>query len=110
MEQKFYFGKDIAQTQPDKGVMRKILAHSPTMMMVEIDFEKDAIGTTHTHPHEQMTYIISGKFRFTNDGETQDVGPGDSIRFAPGVAHGTVCLEPGRLVDVFTPCREDFLA
>ena len=26
-----------------------------------------------------------------------------------GVEHGTVCLEAGKLVDVFSPKREDFL-
>lgn len=27
----------------------------------------------------------------------------------PNAVHGTVCLEAGKLVDVFAPMREDFL-
>ena len=37
------------------------------------------------------------------------VGPGDSLVFEPNQPHGTLCLETGILVDVFTPMREDFL-
>lgn len=108
-DEKFIFGKDVSPKSVGEGLTRKILAHSDTMMMVEMDFEAGSIGTPHVHPHEQMTYILSGEFRFTNDGETRDVGPGDSLRFAPGTEHGTVCLQAGSLIDIFTPCREDFL-
>lgn len=109
MSQKFVFGEDITSEQIGEGLSRKILAYSDNIMLVEMYFKAGGIGTPHTHPHEQVTYIMSGKFRFTNGGETRDVGPGDSLFFAPGVEHGTVCLEDGSLVDVFTPCREDFL-
>ncbi len=27
----------------------------------------------------------------------------------PGAEHGTVCLEAGKLVDVFQPIRDDFI-
>ena len=109
MDGKFFFGKDIGPTQLDALTSRKILAYSETIMMVEIQFKAGAVGAMHAHPHEQATYIVSGRFRFTNDGETREVVAGASIRFASGVEHGTVCLEDGCLVDVFTPCREDFL-
>lgn len=109
MADKFVFGRDVAAEQVGEGVSRKVLAHSDNMMVVEIHFQQGGIGTPHTHPHEQVTYIISGKFRFTNDGETKDVGPGDTLRFEPNTEHGTLCLEEGYLVDIFTPSRQDFL-
>ena len=109
MNEPFVLGKDVMETPAGEGVLRKVLAHSPGIMMVQIDFAQGAIGASHAHPHEQVTYIISGRFQFTNGGEEWEVGPGDSLYFAPGVQHGTVCVEAGRLLDVFTPCREDFL-
>lgn len=109
MPNPFVFGRDVSETKVAEGALRKILAHAPNLMLVEMTFSAGAIGTTHTHPHEQATYILSGRFRFTNDGETREVGAGDSLYFAPGAVHGTVCLEGGQLLDVFTPCREDFL-
>lgn len=109
MPEKFIFGTDTANTKIAEGVLRKVLAHAPNLMLVEMTFSAGATGAAHTHPHEQATYILSGRFRFTNAGETREVGPGDSLYFAPGAEHGTVCLQDGQLLDVFTPCREDFL-
>lgn len=109
MQNKFVFHDDIAPVQVAEGAVRRVLAHSDALMAVEMYFEAGVVGAAHTHPHDQVTYIISGVFAFTNDGETKEVRAGDSLRFAPGTLHGTVCLEKGCLLDVFTPCREDFL-
>lgn len=109
MDKKFVFGKDVAAQAVAPGATRKILAHAENIMVVDMHFEAGSVGATHMHPHEQVTYIISGRFRFTNGDETREVGAGDSLYFAPDVPHGTECLEAGHLIDVFTPCRKDFL-
>lgn len=106
---KFQGADEIAFQPADPGVMRKVRAHTDRLMMLELVFEKGAVGATHTHEHDQQTYILEGRFAFTNDGETREVGPGDVVCFASGVQHGTVCLEAGRIIDVFSPCRKDFL-
>lgn len=93
-----------------KGVTRRILAHGGTMMAVEVTFEQDAVGPLHHHPHEQLTYVLSGRFAFTIDGVTKEVSAGDTLYKAPNIVHGCVCLEAGVLLDTFTPQREDFLA
>ncbi|EJL87050.1 cupin domain-containing protein [Pantoea sp. GM01] len=92
------------------GVTRRVLAHGGSMMAVEVTFAQDAIGPLHHHPHEQLTYVLSGRFAFTIDGKTQEVGAGDTLYKAPNIVHGCVCLEAGVLLDTFTPQREDFLA
>ena len=78
-------------------------------MVCELHFQKGAVGNLHSHPHEQCTYIISGKFEFNINGVKKILGPGDSTYKEPGVVHGAVCLEEGMLIDIFTPAREDFL-
>ncbi|MDR0928266.1 MAG: cupin domain-containing protein [Oscillospiraceae bacterium] len=106
---KFCFNKDVMPTSAGEGAQRKVLAHAPNLMVVEMKFESGAVGAMHSHPHEQATYIVSGSFSFTNDGETHEVRAGDSLSFAPNVVHGVACIEAGCVIDVFTPCREDFL-
>lgn len=91
------------------GVMRQILGYDGRVMLVKVKFEKGAVGTAHTHPHTQTTYVASGKFEFTVGDEIKVVGPGDGIYMAPDVLHGCVCIEPGVLVDCFAPMRADFL-
>ena len=42
-------------------------------------------------------------------GEKVIVEPGDGLYIEPNMLHGALCLEPGILIDVFSPMREDFL-
>ena len=98
----------IVTTGPD--VTRQVLADHPDLMVVAFRFDRDgAEGALHDHPHVQSTFVHSGRFRFTVDGAITDVGPGDSFVVPSGASHGCVCLEPGMLIDSFTPRRDDFL-
>lgn len=91
------------------GVGRRILSHGKDMMAVEVSFEKGAVGALHTHPHVQISYVLEGKFEAEIDGKKTVIGVGDTYYTEPDVPHGVVCLEAGRLLDIFTPEREDFL-
>ncbi|CAH8242792.1 cupin domain-containing protein [Vibrio sp. SA48] len=105
----FVLNKDIPLEDLGAGISRKILAHSDNMMAVEVHFEKGAIGTMHNHPHEQLTYVLSGEFEFTIGEETKIVKAGDTMYKKPEIMHGCRCLEAGILIDNFTPMRKDFL-
>ena len=91
------------------GTERRILAYNDSLMGVEVGFEAGAVGAPHTHPHTQMSYVLSGSFRYSVEEESVVLNPGDSIVVPAGLTHGTVCLEKGVLLDVFTPKRDDFL-
>lgn len=105
----FRFHNETTLDDLGNGVSRRILAHDGKMMAVEVHFEAGAIGPMHNHPHEQLTYVLSGEFEFTIGEETHRVGPGDTLYKKPHVMHGCVCLKAGTLLDTFTPVREDFL-
>jgi len=91
------------------GLSRKLGAFNDNLMVVEVHFEAGTTAPLHHHVHEQITYVISGKFEFTVGDETYIVGAGDSLYKQPNIVHGATCLESGMLLDVFTPHREDFL-
>ncbi|RUS59541.1 cupin domain-containing protein [Pseudorhodobacter sp. E13] len=96
--------------QTGENVTRQVLADHPDLMVVAFSFGAvGAVGALHNHPHVQSTYVQSGRFRFSVDGTETEVGPGDSFVVPSNAVHGCVCLEPGRLVDCFTPRRDDFL-
>ncbi len=91
-------------------VSRQVLSDHPDLMVVAFRFDAEgAVGDPHNHPHVQSTYVESGRFRFTLGDEVREVGPGDSFVIPSNLTHGCVCLEPGMLVDCFTPRRDDFL-
>ena len=97
----------VVETGP--GATRQVLAEAPELMVVRFSFEAGAEGALHSHPHVQSTYVASGRFRFSVDGKTFEVGPGDSFVIPSDAVHGALCLEPGQLIDCFTPRRDDFL-
>ena len=97
----------VIETAP--GCMRQVLADSPELMVVAFTFAKGGEGARHNHPHIQSTYCESGRFRFFIDDRPFEIGPGDSFVIPSLAFHGCTCLEAGRLIDTFTPRRDDFL-
>lgn len=86
-----------------------ILEYDDKTMLVEVSFKEGETGEVHSHPHTQFTYITEGKFEFEKDKEKFLVTKGDSLYFEPYCEHGVICLNEGKLLDVFSPIREDFL-
>jgi len=110
MDKSFFPDSELLTEVLDPGkVSRKVRAHGGKIMMVEVSFAKGGVGAEHDHPHDQATYCLAGSFRFTVGGETRILRPGDTVFVPGGARHGTVCEAEGRLLDVFTPQREDFL-
>ena len=93
---------------PEPGLRRQVMSYSPTMMLVRHTMKKGWVGARHSHPHEQMVYIVSGRIRFEYPGEVFEVGPGDSFLVPGNVEHQASALEDCEVLDIFTPMREDY--
>jgi quercetin dioxygenase-like cupin family protein len=102
--------EDIKAKDLGGGVTRKVLTYSEKLMACELTFEKGSVGALHSHPHEQIGYVISGSFEVEEKGAGKRiVRAGDTYLIAPNVEHGVVALEKSKLLDVFTPMRKDFI-
>lgn len=82
------------------------------LMLSLVNLEPGSIVPEHSHPHEQMGMMISGRAEFTIGGVTRVLGPGDAWRIPGHVLHKVRTLDEGPAValDVFHPVREDYLA
>ena len=106
----FVENKDVPVTDLGGGVTRKILSYSPNLMVVELHFEPGSKGAPHSHPHEQIGYIISGKLIYKEEGEEDKLlSTGDTYYVKTNAVHGIDVLEETKLLDIFTPMREDFV-
>ncbi|WP_117234908.1 cupin domain-containing protein [Vibrio maerlii] len=105
----YVFNKDVVLEDMGGGLKRKVMAYSENIMTVEVHFDTGTVAAMHKHPHEQLTYVVSGKFEFTVGEETKIVEAGDTIYKEPNIMHGATCLEKGILIDNFTPMRKDFV-
>ncbi len=95
------------------GLQRKII-HLDNLMAVLIDFTDgpwDDPEPPHSHPHEQTSYVAQGEIIFyCEDQPEQHLKAGDMFAAPSGKKHCVKLLtEKVRLVDSFTPIREDFL-
>ncbi|HEY6505079.1 MAG TPA: cupin domain-containing protein [Chitinophagaceae bacterium] len=93
----------------EAGVKRKIMAYDDKLMVVKVQFEKDAVGAIHQHSHSQISHVESGRFEIEINGYKKTLTPGDVFYVPPNMLHGAVCVEAGVLIDVFSPMREDFI-
>ena len=82
----------------------------PNVMLSVVTFEPNSVVPDHSHPHEQMGMMISGRLEFTVGGVTRVLGPGEIWRIPGGVIHRVRAFdEPALALDVFHPIREDYL-
>ncbi len=74
-----------------------------------VDLDADTVLPRHSHPHEQSTFVLEGELEFELAGETRLVKAGELIIIPGGVEHvAKVGPHPVRVLDTFSPVREDF--
>ena len=95
-------------TQLD-GSTRRVILDLPELMLVEFTFVQGGIGALHSHPHLQTSYVAEGTFEVTIDGVTETIGAGGAYIVPSGLVHGVKALTAGKLIDSFTPRRDDFM-
>jgi quercetin dioxygenase-like cupin family protein len=74
----------------------------------EVELAAGAIVQPHQHPHEQVTYVLSGRLQFTVGTETQVLETGMCAVIPSGTTHSGLALTACRVLDVFSPARDDF--
>jgi quercetin dioxygenase-like cupin family protein len=108
----FYKPEDLKAESIGEGRSR-IAVHTDSLMMVIFDFEDGpakAPDPLHSHPHEQISYVVSGRVIYFLGNEQQTMEAGDMVTVPPNVPHAIQTLTAKvRLVDAFSPVREDFL-
>ncbi len=96
------------------GVRRKLI-HTSRLMMVVVEFTDgpaDHPDPFHHHPHEQVSYVAEGALTLFIEGVgKQRLKAGDLFAIPSGIPHTVQTLTPVvRIIDSFTPLREEFLS
>jgi quercetin dioxygenase-like cupin family protein len=100
---------DNAQRRQFYGVDFLVLSHGPESMITKMLYKSKDNVPFHKHPNEQSGYVLSGKYRIRYAGNDQIIEPGDSYSIPGNVEHRIEILDPGEILDFFTPPREDYL-
>jgi quercetin dioxygenase-like cupin family protein len=85
--------------------------HGEQMMVLNTTLPGHMVPT-HSHPHEQIGMVYSGKALLKIGEEERIVQKGDFYCIPAGVPHSDTCLgdEPFVMLDIFYPVREDLIA
>lgn len=82
--------------------------HSERMTVMLLEAAGDVELPEHSHPHEQITQVLEGSVVLTVEGIERTLTPGQ-VAVIPGNAiHSAQTLEPSRVMDIFSPVREEY--
>jgi quercetin dioxygenase-like cupin family protein len=102
-------GADIEGRDAFDNLTRRVLAYNDKLMLVEHVMEKGSVFPLHSHPHEQLAYLVSGHIRVRAGDEEFEAVAGDSFVVKGDVAHQVHAIERSVALDIFTPYREDYV-
>jgi unsaturated pyranuronate lyase len=80
------------------------------LMLLRVDGGAGAQAPRHSHPHEQISLVVSGRVRFWLEGVERVLVAGDALHIPSGAEHGAEFLESSLIYDLYHPVRQDMLA
>jgi quercetin dioxygenase-like cupin family protein len=98
-------------TQARPGVVRRVFSgEGATLAFTTMDPGHEAMP--HSHPHEQIEYLLAGRMRFVVGDEETVLEQGGLLVVPPGVEHYGVTLgdDPVVALSVFSPRRDEYAA
>ena len=82
--------------------------HGEKITLSFVDIEPGAQLPEHSHPHEQITYLIAGELDMVIGGEKISLTPG-MVHVIPGnTPHSAYARTACKVLDAFSPVREDY--
>lgn len=96
-----------------EGVYRKVY-YLTNIMTVVIDYTEGPMeepDPVHTHEHEQISYVAKGQLFIIIGDKKKHLKKGDIYYIPSNIPHAVQILSKNvRIVDSFSPIREDFLS
>lgn len=95
---------------PQPGLKRQVVSVGPNVMQVIVEFQPNVLTATHSHPHEQLVYVLEGEIIFDINGQKRTLRAGDTAAIPGNTPHGAWTeSSTAKVLDTFSPIRTDFL-
>jgi quercetin dioxygenase-like cupin family protein len=92
------------------GIRRRTVTHGTTMYQMIAELVAGSKMPEHKHPQEQIIHILSGRMTVFAHGGAHELRPGDSYYLASNVPHAVETPEETRVLDTFSPPRDEYIA
>jgi quercetin dioxygenase-like cupin family protein len=107
----FFRWSEIPSEQVKADLTRRLVT-GERVMLAMVELQRGCVVPVHAHMHEQVSYVLDGCLRLTV-GEDQavsyDLRGGEVIHLPSHLPHSAIALEDSRVLDVFSPPREDWV-
>ncbi len=94
-------------------LLTRQFVHGTQSMLARLELKKGCKVPLHSHPNEQISFIVSGALLFRlGEGDTIEeklVAAGETLVIPGGLPHSAEALEDSVDFDVFAPPREDWI-
>jgi quercetin dioxygenase-like cupin family protein len=107
----YHHWADVPREQVKPDLHRRLLT-GDRIMLASVELQRGCVVPKHAHVHEQSTMCLEGclKLIVGDDGaESYELRAGDVVMIPSNVPHAAEALEDSRMLDVFSPPREDWL-
>jgi quercetin dioxygenase-like cupin family protein len=92
--------------------MKRKIVTGEKLMVARMSFKAGFTVPLHSHFHEQVTQVLSGKMRFwfgANKEDSMDLGPGDVVVTPSNLPHEALMIGDVEEIDTWAPPRQDWL-
>jgi quercetin dioxygenase-like cupin family protein len=103
----FHHFNDIETKEIAPGFFSKLI-HTETNTVNFIEVKAGCSVPRHRHIHEQCSFIIEGEFELTVNDIPQLLNTGLFAIVPSNVWHSGTAITDCRLIDLFSPVREDY--
>ena len=83
--------------------------HSNTITCAHITIDAGVSLPEHNHIHEQWSHLLEGEMEWNLGGEKRTMKAGETAYVPSNVPHSARALTRCKLIDVFSPVREDWI-
>jgi quercetin dioxygenase-like cupin family protein len=92
------------------GIKRKTVTSGKKMYQMLALLDAGSKMPEHRHPQEQVVHILEGRMKLIVNGTPHELRTGDSFYLAGNVPHGVETIDDTRVLDTFSPPRDEYLA
>jgi len=99
--------QDITSKEIMHGCFGRFI-HGERSSLAFWEIKKGSIFKEHAHLHEQITYVLEGEMEMVIGGQKYLFTPGTTHVINPYTPHSALALTDCKVIDAFSPPREDY--
>jgi quercetin dioxygenase-like cupin family protein len=89
--------------------LQRQLVTGTGVMLARVLLKKGCVVPLHSHPNEQLSYVVEGTLKFTIQGNIWVVRSGEVLTIPSRVPHQVKALRNTVTLDIFHPPRMDWI-